>query len=314
MKDPYKVLGVSQSASQEEIKKAYRKLAKALHPDRHPGDVKNAEKFKELSAAYQILGTAEQRQRFDRGEIDAAGRERVHQEFRHAGGGRASGGFGGFGGFGSSRGGPGDFFSSGTPEDMFSELFGFKRGPRKGFSAKGKDQKFSLKVNFLDAARGTTRRIQLNGGKTLDVRIPAGIEDGQQIRLKGQGGPGGQGAEPGDALVEVKVEPHPLFTRTGRDIHLELPVSLPEAVLGAKIKVPTIHGEVTLTVPRGSSSGSMLRLKGKGVAGDGRKPHGDQYVKIKIVLPPKPDPGLEKIIEEWSRGNTYEVRGKDFGA
>lgn len=291
MRDPYTVLGVSKTASQDEVKKAYRKLAKELHPDRNPGNAKLGERFKEVSAAYAIVGDEENRKKFDRGEIDVNGNERA------AGPGPGAG----FGGFRGARGPRREMFEEfGIGEDIFADLFGggFRRGGGAGgFRARGADRKYALGVSFIDAARGGKRRITLPDGKSLDVAIPAGINDGQQIRLKGQGDPGSAGA--GDALIEVSVEPHPFFERRGNDIHLELPVSLREAVLGGRINAPTIDGMVTVNVPKSASSGTTLRLKGKGIKPRGADTAGDLYVKLKVLLPKKPDPALEKLVEDW---------------
>ncbi len=301
MKDPYDVLGVPRGATQDEIKKAYRKLAKELHPDRHPDNPRLAERFKEVTGAYHVLGDEKLRQRFDRGEIDASGAERApHYGPQHGPrGGRAqAGGFEGF------------RFDTEEPEDLFSDLFSAFRRGRGQVRARGGDVRYNLSVSFIDAARGTTKRLGLASGKTLDVKIPVGLSDGQQIRLKGQGEPGLNGGPAGDALIEVKVEPHPFFTRTGSDIHVELPVSLPEAVLGAKIEVPTLAGTVALTVPKGSNSGTTLRLKGKGIAGHAGLPAGDQYVKLKVVLPDAPDAELEQFARSWSKKHEYDPRGR----
>ncbi|HYM30793.1 MAG TPA: J domain-containing protein [Candidatus Cybelea sp.] len=314
MKDPYTVLGVSRSAAQDDIKKAYRKLAKELHPDKNPGNAKVAERFKEISAAYHLLGDEKQRKRYDRGEIDAGGAERAPQ-----------------GGFNraNTRGGPRGFdngnfdFSftggeAGAAEDLFADLFGaFRRGQtgagargQRPFRARGSDLRYSLSVGFLESARGGTRRVSLPGGKTLDVKIPAGVGDGQQIRLKGQGEPGEGGAPAGDALVEVHVEPHPFFATKDHDVHVELPVSLQEAVLGAKIQVPTIDGMVSLTVPKGSNTGTTLRLKGRGLHDRAGSRRGDQYVKLKIVLPEPADAELERFAKSWSQGSGADLRSR----
>jgi DnaJ-class molecular chaperone len=293
MRDPYTVLGVARDASEAEIKKAYRKLAKELHPDLHPGDKKIEERFKEASVAYKILGDKDLRQRYDRGEIGPDGAEKPQFRYEYAGGGprRPGAGFGGF-----------------TAEDIFAE-FGdiFGRGARGRRPMRGADRQFELAVDFLDAALGAVRRVNLPGGRTLDVRIPAGIEDGKQIRLKGQGEPSPMAGGPaGDALVEVRVRPHPLFRRDGKDIRIELPISLPEAVLGAKVKVPTIAGPVSLTVPKGASSGQTLRLKGRGIA------DGDQYVTLLIKLPAKGDKDLEALMQRWQSDGGYDPRGRDY--
>jgi len=258
MKDPYSVLGVERDATQNEIKRVYRQLVKASHPDLHPGNKAMAERFKELSVAYELLGDPDKRARYDRGEIDASGAPRVHAHFSHgyAGAPHDESAFTGFG--------DGAF----NPEDLFADLFGGLRGrgrARRPAPARGADRLYTLKVSFLDAAKGTKQRLTLPRGKTLDVTIPAAIESGQTIRLKNQGEPGRDGAPAGDALITVEVAPHPRFTRKGKDIHVEARVTLPEAVLGARIQVPTIDGAVSLKVPKGSNTGTTLRLKGKGI-------------------------------------------------
>jgi len=312
MRDPYDVLGVARTATQDEVKKVYRKLAKQLHPDKNPGNNKIAERFKEVSAAYHVLGDEKLRARFDRGEIDASGAERGAAGFNHAGG-AGTGGFGrGYTSTGAAGGFEGFSFRTGPDggaEDLFADLFGGgRRGARRDFRSRGADQKYGLTVSFVDAVRGGTKRLTLPTGKVLDVKIPAGITDGQQIRLKHQGEPGTGGAAAGDALIEVTIEPHPLFTRKGNDLHVELPITLPEAVLGAKINVPTVDGAVTMTVPKGSNTGTMLRLKGKGVAGRHGQTAGDQYVKLKVVLPERIDAELERAVQAWAAKHDYKVR------
>lgn len=318
MRDPYEVLGVARGVSQDDLRKAYRKLAKELHPDRNPDNAKAADRFKEVSAAYDILGDAEKRGKYDRGEIDAAGQPRA-RGFR-GGPGAGAGARGGRGPFGGGDYGFGGFENGG--EDIFDEIFGQMRrtrgGPGAGSGARanrpmrGADRHFNLKIGFLDAARGCKRRLTMPDGKQLDVTIPAGLADGQQIRLRHQGDAGRNGGEAGDALIEVTVEPHPFFTRQGDDIHLELPVTLDEAVLGAKIAVPTIDGMVAVAVPKSASSGTTLRLKGRGfpLKGGASDQRGDQYVKLKIVLPEKANSALEKLIEGWVKSNKYDVRAK----
>ncbi|MFQ5534931.1 MAG: DnaJ C-terminal domain-containing protein [Sphingomonadales bacterium] len=297
MKDLYQVLGVSRSASTADIKSAFRKLAKELHPDVNPGDTIVAERFKEVSAANAILGDAKQRRRYDRGEIDARGQE--------VGGGnrgrdRARGG--------SRRQGFDAFRQGFSPDDIFSELFGRPRSERAQPKAeKGEDRTYGLSVSFLEAATGVKKRLSLKGGKELEVKIPRAVRPGQQIRLKGQGGPGRHGGKPGDALVEITVEPHPYFTREGDDIHLELPITLPEAVLGGRVTVPTLSGPVTMTIPEGSNTGQVMRLAGKGLA-RGPKNRGSQFVTLKVVLPDKPDNDLKQMVSRWAARNDYRVR------
>lgn len=302
MRDLYDILGVPRSASDAEIKKAYRKLAKELHPDTNPGDSSVEERFKEVSAAYHILGDVEQRKRYDSGEIGADGQQPRQQRYEYAGGQRRQGGDGaGFEGF--------SFGGGFDADDLFSDLFGQRRGRSRG-PAKGADRTYKISVSFIDAVKGATRRISMPDGKKLDVKIPPGIEDGQQIRLKGLGHPGGPGQPAGDALVEVAVTPHDHFRREGADIHLELPISLDEAVLGAKIAVPTIDGMVNMTIPKGTNSGRTLRLRGKGVPLKGGTERGDQYVRLEIMLPEEANPELESLIEKWAREHSYDVRGK----
>lgn len=320
MRDLYSILEVPRTASQDEIKKAYRRLAKELHPDHNPDDRIVADRFKEVSSAYKILGDIKQRGRYDRGEIDSNGNDRARGGF---GGGRAGagGGFEGFGGASRRRGRSrqeSEFFrqfgfdsatAEGGPEDIFSDLFGNTRRERGNpFTEQGADRTYAIRIGFLDAVRGTKRRITLPNGKTLDVKIPAGIDSGQQIRLKGQGEPGPHGAPAGDALIEVNVDAHAFFVRKGEDIHLDLPITLAEAVLGGRVQVPTIDGMVSLAVPKGANSGTVLRLKEKGVAGEKGQRRGDQYVKFVVTLPDLADPELEKLVRKWGKAGEYDVR------
>jgi DnaJ-class molecular chaperone len=255
--DPYKVLGVTKDASQEDIQKAYRALAKKLHPDLNPGNKKAEEQFKEVSAAYDLVGDAEKRARFDRGEIDASGAERPPRGFYrdHAGG---------AGDHYASADGFADFAGA---DDIFADLFG--RGGRTNLRMRRQNAHYRLELDFLDAVNGAKRQVTMPDGSVLDVSIPAGTRDGQILRLRGKGMPGLNGGPPGDALVEIAVRPHRIFTRKGDDIHVELPISLREAVLGGKINVPTPEGAVAMTIPRWSNTGSVLRLKGKGVPRSG---------------------------------------------
>jgi DnaJ-class molecular chaperone len=300
MKDPYETLGLRRTATAEEIKRTYRRLAKKLHPDLNPGEKRIEQQFKEVAAAYDLLSDPAKRARFDRGEIDASGAERG---FRY--GGRGAGG----GSTGDGRRGPfedDDLFV----DDIISDIFRARRGGgRQAGPTRGSDASFNLAVPFLEAALGARKRVTLAEGKTLDITIPAGIETGQTLRLKGQGNPGAAGGAAGDALITVAIEPHPVFTRRDRDVLSELPVSLPEAVLGATVTAPTMNGSVALKVPPGSNSGTVLRLKGKGLPERGAVPAGDQYVKLRVVLPDPPDPELVRFLEGWSRGHAYDVRG-----
>lgn len=312
MRDPYDILGVPRSANADEIKKAYRKLAKQLHPDTHPGDRKVADRFKEVTAAYDVLGDADKRGRFDRGEIDAQGNERpTFHRRQHAHAGASQGGPGGDSFFGFNfGGGRGASMSEEDAEDIFSQMFG--RGARRsgGAQMRGGDRRYTMRVAFLDAVRGAKRRLTLPDGKALDVTIPAGIGDGQTIRLRGQGEQSPMAGQAGDALIEVEIEPHGLFTRKGDDIHIDLPITLPEAVLGGKIEVPTIDGSVSMTVPRGSNSGNTLRLKGKGVPRDKGRVRGDQFVRLVITLPDGTDPDLERFATEWGKKRSHDPRAK----
>ena len=304
MDDPYKILGISKTASADEVKKAYRKLAKQHHPDLNPGNNQSASRFKDISSAYDLLSDADKRARFDRGEIDASGQERADSSFyrSHAGGPQGA----------KYRAGAGF-----DPSDIFADMFartgqsggGFGRGGGdfREFKMRGNDLSYALAVDFLEAARGVQRRLSFPDGRTLDVNVPAGAETGTMLRLRGQGQPGVGGGPPGDALIEIAVEPHPQFRREGNNVLIELPVSLTEAVAGGKINVPTIEGPVSMMVPAGSNSGTKLRLRGRGIAPKGGTA-GDQYITLKVVLPKEPDQALKDFVESWSdRG--YEVRG-----
>ncbi|WP_022729958.1 DnaJ C-terminal domain-containing protein [Fodinicurvata sediminis] len=302
MKDLYSVLGLKCGASSDEIKSAYRKLAKKLHPDLNPGDSKVEQQFKEVSQAYAILSDPEKRKRYDAGEIDASGNETARGGFYRS---SASEGGGKYSHF--------DFGDEADLGDIFSDLFGrgfSRKDKRSTFRQRGTDISYRLQVGFLEAANGARKRVQLGEGRTLDVNIPPGTEDGQTLRLKGQGLGGMGGAPAGDAYIEIQVQPHPHFERKDNDIHLELPVSLSEAVLGASIQVPTVEGKVTMKIPPGSNSGSTLRLKGKGIPARRGGQRGDQYVKLKVVLPEKPDSELKDFISGWAKKHAYDPRAK----
>ena len=281
--DPYTVLGIKKDASQDDIQKAYRHLAKKLHPDLNPGNKRAEEQFKEVSAAHDLLGDADKRARFDRGEIDASGVERPQQRFYRDFAERDGSPYSDDAGFA-------DFAAN---DDILSQIFGGEGRVR--MRMRGSDIRYRLELDFLDAINGGKRQITLPDGSVLDVNIPPGTRDGQILRLRGKGRPGTRGGQPGDALVEIEVRPHRVFMRQGDDIHVDLPISLSEAVLGGKVKAPTPSGAVTMTVPKWSNTGSVLRLKGKGVARlDGSR--GDEFVTLKVMLPEKPDPELEKFI------------------
>jgi len=299
MRDPYEILGVARTASQDEIKKAYRALAKKLHPDVNPGDKAVEQRFKDVSVAYDLLSDKDRRRQFDAGEIDADGSPRHRGPFRHQYRTDTAGGF--------------DFGVGGIDiDDLFADLFGRSRGTQTRYrtGSKGQDLTFTVSIPFLEAMRGGTHRVSLASGKTLDVNVPPGAEDGQRLRLKGQGMSGRAGGAAGDAFVEIHVEPHAYMRREGLDIHLDLPVTLQEAVLGAKVKVPTIDGMVSATVPPGSNTGTVLRLKGRGVMARKGGRRGDQYVKLRVTLPEQTDNTLAEFLRDWQPPADYNPRRK----
>lgn len=291
--DPYEILGVKRDASQKDIQAAYRRKAKKLHPDLNPGSKQAEQDFKDLSAAYDILRDEAKRGRFDRGEIDATGSEtserRYYRDYADSGEAAYQNGEG----------------FSGIGDDIFAEFF--SRRKRGTFRRRGTDLRYSMEVDFLEAVNGGARNVTLPEGKTVEIRIPAGARDGQILRLHGKGNAGEGGAETGDALIELHVRPHPFYRRDGDDIRLDLPISLREAVLGGKVRVPTPAGPVAASVPENSSSGRTLRLKGKGVARrDGTR--GNVYATLKIVLPEQPDPELKKFVTGWPAGKRVNPR------
>jgi DnaJ-class molecular chaperone len=328
MRDPYDVLGVSKSAGAAEIKSAFRKQAKKLHPDANKHDPKAAARFAELNAAYEILGEEDKRKAFDRGEIDAEGKPRF-QGFEGFGGGRGPGGSFGEGNFESfSWGREGFQRSSGRAgggfggfEDILREAFGGRggavRGGRPGggvefepddfggFGGHVGDISASLTITLPEAAKGVSKRVLLPTGKEIDVKIPAGLADGQQVRLKGQG-VAGRGGRAGDLLIAVAVAPHPLFQREGADLRLELPITLYEAVLGGKVRVPTLDGAVELAIPAGTNSGRTFRLKGKGFPG--KSGAGDLLATVRIMLPDGGDKELDELMKKWREGKLYDPR------
>lgn len=289
--DPYQELGVARTASQADIRKAFHKLAKELHPDRNPGDKAAEERFKRVSSAFDLLGDAEKRAKFDRGEIDADGRE----QFRGFGGGRGAGGGQGGGYSGRFEGADlDDIF------DMFGGLGGRQRGP-----SRGQDIRARMEISVEESITGGNRRIAFSDGRTLDVAIPKGAADGQTLRLKGQGAPGRQGAAAGDALIEMVVAPHPVYRREGADLHMDVPVSVPDAVLGGKVAVQTPDGQVNLTVAKGSNSGQVLRLKGRGAFDARTGKRGDLLARLVVTLPQKADAELEAFAQTWRADRPY---------
>jgi DnaJ-class molecular chaperone len=309
--DPYQELGVTRGASADEIRKAFRKLAKQHHPDANPGDKASEEKFKRLSAAFDILGDADKRKKFDAGEIDADGRETMRGAW---GAGAASGG--------PFRGGPGggaradfegvdlndilgDLFGRGGGRAGGGPGFGGFGGPGGGFSQKGGDVRAKLEIDLEEAILGGKKRISFSDGRTIDVTIPKGAQEGQTLRLKGQGSPGRSG--PGDAFIELAIRPHPVFKREGDILVMDVPVTVYDAVLGGKVEAPTPEGPVTLTVPKGANSGARLRLKGRGLP-DGAGQRGDLFARLVVTLPDQPDPKLEAFAEEWMKSRPYKPR------
>ncbi|MGN6284424.1 MAG: DnaJ C-terminal domain-containing protein [Afipia sp.] len=329
MRDPYEVLGVQRSASAAEIKSAFRKLAKKYHPDANKDDAKAAARFAELNTANEILGDAAKRKQFDRGEIDAEGKPRF-QGFEGAGspfgGARARGARGANPNFEYTfrqAGGDAGGFGGGGFEDILKSMFGGAAGGHPGMGGRAGGSTFeyetpfatdldvnaSMSVSLEEAAKGAEKRVRLPNGKELNVKIPAGVTAGQQIRLKGQGDTA-PGHRPGDVLITVNIAPHPFFKVDGNDLRVELPITLYEAVLGGKVRVPTLGGAVELSVPKNTSSGRTFRLKGKGLPNKGSP--GDLFVTTRIMLPDGQDAELEALMEKWRTSRPYNPRS-DMG-
>ncbi|SMO38110.1 DnaJ C-terminal domain-containing protein [Paracoccus laeviglucosivorans] len=296
--DPYKALGLSKTATQDDIKKAYRRIAKTDHPDLNP-DPAAHERFKAASSAYDLLKDAEQRARFDKGQIDASGQERQRHYYRD---------------YAQAGDNP---YRQGAPDfddlsDVFSDLFGQggaqRRAGARSFDMRGQDQRFTLEIDFMTAARGGSQRITMPDGAVLEVKIPEGARDGQIIRLRGKGASGYGDGQPGDALLTLVISDDPDWRRDGDDVETTLPITIDEAVLGGKVEAETIDGAVMLTIPRGASSGQKLRLKGRGLKGEGGR-RGDQHVVLKIVMPPRVDEELARFMENWRQDNAYDPRG-----
>jgi DnaJ-class molecular chaperone len=324
MRDPYDVLGVQRSAKPAAIKSAYRRLAKKLHPDANPNDPKAAAQFSELNTAYEILGDEAKKRAFDAGEIDAEGKP-VAPAFEGFGA-QPGGGFGGDARYQTFHWGPGGFQSGGGPgagfEDVLKDLFGRagaagpggrQGGRRTTFQfdpedfappPSGRDVSVAVTIALTEAAKGTSRRVNLPTGKEVDVKIPAGLADGQQIRLKGQGLPGAGG--PGDVLITVNIAEDPRFKRDGADLRLDLPITLYEAVLGGQVRVPTLDGAVSLTIPPDTSSGRVFRLRGKGMPQ--KSGAGDLLATVRIILPDGRDEALEQLMRTWRDSKPYDPR------
>lgn len=298
-RDPYLELGVSRGASHDEIRKAFRKLAKQHHPDTNPGNKAAEDRFKVVSAAFDILGDPDKRKKFDAGEIDADGREVMR--------GYGGGGGGGGGPWNQSR--NAESMEGADLGDLFSEILGRRGGGGGfgGFSQKGADVRAKFEIDLEDTIHGAKKRIAFSDGRTIDVTIPKGAEEGQTLRLKGQGSPGRAG--PGDAFIELVVRPHAIFRREGEALVMDLPVSIPDAVLGGKVEARTPDGAVTLTVPRGANSGQSLRLKGRGLS-DARGKRGDLLARVVLMLPEKPDAELEAFAERWRKERPYTPKKK----
>jgi DnaJ-class molecular chaperone len=312
MRDPYEVLGVAKTASEADIKKAFRGLAKKHHPDKHAGDAAAQKKFQEISAAYDILGDKDKRAQFDAGAIGNDGNPRGFDP-RQGGGFRQGSPFG-FGAGGGNR----DFHFSfddaaesggASPfEDIFASMMGGGRGRAQARQARGEDFTAAVTVSLGEAVDGGTRRIVMQNGEQIDVKIPVGVKDGQTIRVKGRGGAGRGGGPAGDVLLQIAVAPHPFITRDGKDLRMDLPVTLKEAVAGGKVTVPTLSGALALNVPANSNTGSILRLKGKGVPAHGKEEAGDMYVRLVISLPEAPDAALKAFVTDWNP--SYDPRAK----
>ena len=302
--DPYKILGVAKDASADDIRKAYRKLAKKHHPDLNPGNKAAEDQFKAVSAANELLSDTEKRARYDRGEIDESGAEKApprgYRHYAEGAPGQRYSYSSGPEGFGAGGAGDENF------EDIFSTIFQ-NRGNSGTQAARGRDAHYVLSAEFLDAINGGAKRLTLPDGQVLDVKIPAGTEDGDILRLRGRGTPGRNNGPAGDALIEIKVMPHKFYRRDGQDIRFELPVSVQEAVLGGKVTVPTPAGPVAMTIKPHSDSGVELRLRGRGVPAHGKLPAGDLYVKLRVVIGPV-DAKLEDFLRDWKPETAFDPR------
>lgn len=302
--DPYSTLGLTKTATAAQVRQAYRKLARKSHPDLHPDDAGAEARLKEITAAHDLLKDPATRARFDAGEIDASGAEMPPRQFYRDFAEAPGQGYQRRRGFGG-QGDPGDIFAEFLRQRGGASAGGFSRD---GYAASGEDVHYTLDVPFLEAARGAEKHLTLGSGGALLVKIPAGAQDGQTLRLRGKGGPGAGGGPAGDALITLTVLPHPVFRREGDDILLTLPITLDEAVLGAKVTAPTIAGPVSLTIPPGATSGRVLRLRGRGVAHHGAKAAGDQLVTLAITLPPVIDDTLRAFLTDWRKTHAHDPR------
>ena len=301
METPYQILGVQSGASQEEIRGAYRKLAKTHHPDLNPGNAQAEARFKQVSAANDLLSDPDKRARFDRGEIDGAGQERpTRPSYRDHADGEAGGRY-------SPGSQPFETWNTDDFADIFGSAFGGAQQRRGDMRGRGFDERYTLSADFVDAINGVTRRLTLPDGRILDAKIPPGTADGQVLRLRGQGGPGLNGGPSGDALIEIHVAPHRFFERVGRDIRFELPVTLAEAVLGGSVEAPTPRGVVRVRIPPGSDSGAELRLRGRGVPAHDGAQAGDLYATLRVVIG-APDPALEAFLQTWKPEHPLDPR------
>ena len=311
MRNPYEVLGVAKTATAAEIKSAFRKLAKKYHPDQSK-EPRAKERFAEIGTAYEILGDEKKRKAFDHGEIDAEGKpaRTAIRGFWLRRPTRSGAGGGDFRGFGFDFGRSGGFASGGVDPDILSELFGGARSRgAQARAAKGEDIPVTVSVPLETIANGGSVRVALPTGRMLDATVPAGIEEGKSIRLRGQGHPGpGRGAPAGDVIVTIRYAPHPQFRVDGRDLRLDLPVTLYEAVLGGKVRVPTLRGAVEMSLSPATSAGRALRLRGKGLPGPNGAAAGDLLASIRVVLPPAPDPELDALMQRWREQKPYDPR------
>ena len=290
MNDPYVTLGVPRTASADDIKSAYRKLARKLHPDVNTSDRTVEERFKNVSVAYDLLSDPDKRARFDRGEIDANGQDKRRRRSR-------------------ARPGSGRFSRDDPGGEDFEDFMARKNTAKSRSGVKGANINYTVQLDFAEAALGCSKRLNLANGKTLNVRIPVGAEDGQVLRLTGQGMAGLRGGAPGDALVDLQITPSARFTRDGHNILTDLPVTLQEAVLGGKVEIPTLDGKVTMNVPAGSNTGTVLRLRAKGIAKSQSGPRGDQLVRLSVVLPDPIDAELKEAVQNWAANRKgYKVR------